>query len=65
MRQRVLEWHTTNNSAVTRERTQILKTQEHKKNSKFITKLTGYYLANDENQVLIEAKNYFKIAHLL
>ena len=39
--------------------------KEKKKNNMFTSKLTGYHLRNNEDQVIIEAKNYFKIAHLL
>ena len=39
--------------------------KEHKKNNMLTSKLTYCYLENNSNQVIIEAKNYFKIAHLL
>ena len=39
--------------------------KEQKKQNKLTSKLIGYHLANNSNQVLIEAKNYFKIACLL
>ena len=61
----MLESYTTNNSAFTRASVKISKTQEQKKNNKLTSKLTVYHLTNNENQVLIEAKNYFKFLHLL